>query len=207
MSCDIFGGACSLMTLRNLRVMVKARELGLRSNSARATLPSKSRSSRRIGGPVFSELDLVRLLGPQLIDGAGLLSELGLLDHRNDLALIEWPGELFVKRLVAETDGAGVVHRQDIIGAIDAGPKHARHTHAARSAVGIKLAAAQVERLELGACAPHRQQFGVRRRVVTRQHFIVRFADDDPVLDDHAAERAAMAGLHALTATIRGRAS
>src|ERR1700722_20084975 len=104
MSCDIFGGACSLMTLRNLRVMVKARELGLRSNSAQATLPSKSRSPRRIGGPGSSDLHFVRLLGPQLIAGVALLSELGLLDHRHDLALSEWRGELFVKRLVAETD-------------------------------------------------------------------------------------------------------
>src|SRR5262249_46780443 len=104
----------------------------------------------------FSELDLVRLAGPRVIDSAGLLAQLGLLDHRDDVALIERSGELFVKRLVAKTDGAGVAHRQDVISAIDARPKHARHAHAARSTIGIKLAAAQVERLELGACAPYR---------------------------------------------------
>jgi hypothetical protein len=76
--------------------MVKARGLGPRSNGAQAALPLQSQSPRRIGRRGFSELDLVRLLGPQLIHGAGLFPELGLLDHRDDPALIERPGELFV---------------------------------------------------------------------------------------------------------------
>src|SRR6516164_9226507 len=94
------------------------------------------------GWPRFSELDFVRFFSPRLVDGAGLLLEFGLLDHRDDLALIQRTGKLFIESLVTEADGAGIVHRQDVVTAINACPKHARHAHAARSPVGIELAAA-----------------------------------------------------------------
>lgn len=52
--------------------------------------------------------------------------------------------------------------------------------------------AGQIKCLQLRTRPPHRQQFGMRGRIVARHNLIMGLTDDFAILDDHAAERTAV---------------
>src|SRR4051794_14419039 len=100
---------------------------------------------------------------------------------------------------VAEPDRLRVLFREDVIGSIDAGPQHARHAHAARRAVNVDLATAQIEALELCAGAANGNHLRMGGGVVGSQHLIMAFANDLAIFDYHRTEWTAESAKHAFS--------
>ena len=57
------------------------------------------------------ELYLVWFVAPKLVHGPRFVSELWLLNHWNDFALIERSRQFLVERLVAQSNRTGLFHR------------------------------------------------------------------------------------------------